>query len=216
MFDQHLLTLVSNLSKKNNPEEHPAKATRYDRKQKKYIEVDCPQIIREYNSHMGGVDLMDGLMGRYHIRTKTRNPITRLFYHFIDMAATNAYILSRRIHAEKCMDSSNSGEEEVLQLPQFREEIAAGLVVYQEKKKIGRPSTSTPQASSSSHKANHPVADTRYDGFDHFPIWLSKTGGKRFCKLCKKSQTQCFCQKCKLHLCCSNAKNCFFEYHNRK
>lgn len=56
-----------------NPSEHRTKASRYDRKAKQRIEVDCPQIIREYNSHMGGVDLMDGLMGRYHIRIKSHD-----------------------------------------------------------------------------------------------------------------------------------------------
>lgn len=191
---------------KANTEEQVAKAPRYDRKKKKFIEVDCPQIIREYNSHMGGVDLMDGFMGRYHNRTKS-------LYHFIDMAATNAFILSRRAHTERCMDSSNS-HAKVLQLPQFREEIAAGLVSYQEqqeKRKVGRPShisssatTQQPEPGPSSgtigHKTNHPAADTRYDGLDHFPVWLGKADGRRLCKLCKKSQTQCMCQKLLLRL----------------
>lgn len=76
---------------RTNPDEQTAKACRYDGKQKKFIEINCPQIIREYNAHMGGVDLMDGLMGRYHIRAKTLNIMIRLFYHFVDMAAKNAF-----------------------------------------------------------------------------------------------------------------------------
>lgn len=217
---------------KANPNQQPAKAPRYDRKQKQFVEVDCPQIIREYNSHMGGVDLMDGLMGRYHIRAKTLNPMTRLFYHFIDMASTNSYILYRRIYSERSNDSSNiSAEDEtLLELPQFREQIAAGLVAYSERRKVGRPSSalgrppptlreSSPSQLSSSgigKKAKHPVQDVRFDGHDHFPVWLSKEGGKKKCKLCKSSQTQCICQKCDLHLCCSYAKNCFYDYHHRK
>lgn len=82
---------------RTNPNQQPSKAARFDRKQEKKIEIDCPQIIKECNSHMGGVDLMDGLMGRYHVRAKTRDAATRLFYHFIDMAATNAYLLYRRM-----------------------------------------------------------------------------------------------------------------------
>lgn len=49
---------------------------------------------------MGDVDMMDGLMGRYHIKAKSMNVMTRLFYHLLDMACTNAYILYRRIEAE--------------------------------------------------------------------------------------------------------------------
>lgn len=84
----------------NNAEIQTANASRYDRKQNEYIEINCPQIIREYNAHMGGVDLMVGLMGRHHFRTKSRNIMIRLFYHFLDMAATNAYILYNHKHDE--------------------------------------------------------------------------------------------------------------------
>ncbi|XP_053947699.1 uncharacterized protein LOC128856425 [Anastrepha ludens] len=136
---------------------------------KKFIEVDSPKIIREYNSHMGGVDLMDGLMGRYHIRIKSRDAIVRLFYHFLDMALTNSYVLYR----------------------QFREEIADKLVKFTEKKSFGRPKTSgkrtsvdeplSPPPGSSAHgrKPKHPTEDLRYDGQDHFPWWLPKSGIKK-------------------------------------
>ncbi|XP_072392431.1 uncharacterized protein [Diabrotica undecimpunctata] len=157
------------------PTKHPAKAARYDRKAKAYLEVDCPQMIREYNSHMDGVDLINGLMGRYNIRAKSHDAITRLFYHFIDMAVTNAYILHKRMHAEKVNDSSNvSAKEWVLQLPRFRETVAASLVTYQEKRPVGRsnpstsrPSTSVdPQPGSSSvrQKSKHPLSEVGYDG----------------------------------------------------
>lgn len=49
---------------------------------------------------MGGVDLMDGLLGRYYIRLKTKQPDIRLFCHFIDMAMVNAYFLSSRIRGK--------------------------------------------------------------------------------------------------------------------
>ncbi|XP_049304996.1 piggyBac transposable element-derived protein 1-like isoform X1 [Bactrocera dorsalis] len=202
----------------------PSKAARNDRKAKKYLEIDCPQIIKEYNNHMGGVDLMDALMGRYHIRAKSKDAITRLFYHFIDMAITNAYLLHKRIYAEKVTDSSHESaeHERVLQLPRFREAVAASLITYQERRPFGRQKTVTstvgniePSNSGVGQKSKHPVHEVRYDGQDHFPIWLGKEGGKKWCKLCKKSQTQCVCSKCNLHLCCTNAKNCFFNYHNK-
>ncbi|XP_055707132.1 piggyBac transposable element-derived protein 4-like isoform X1 [Phlebotomus papatasi] len=212
-----------------NPQEQAVKATRYDRKKKKHVEINCPQIVREYNQHIGGADLMNRLMGRYNTRQKTRDSITRLFYHFIDMAVTNAYILYRRIHAERSNDSEDVSTEngKLLKLPEFREEIAAGLVAYTKKRLIGRvhPSTSRPSKTQKDQqkavlklgeKAKHPTEDVRFDSFGHFPIWLGNKSGKRWCKLCKKSKTQCVCSKCDLHLCCSNAKNCFYDYHNKK
>lgn len=214
---------------RGNPQEQVVKAARYDRKKEKYVKIDCPQIIREYNQHIGGVDLMNRLMGRYNIQQKTPDAITRLFHHFIDMAVTNAYILYRRIHGEGPDDSEDgsSGNGKLLKLPDFREEIAAGLVTYTQKRLTGHdlPSTSRRSTTQKDHqkavlklgeKAKHPIDDVRFDSIGHFPIWLGNQSGKRWCKLCKKSKTQCVCSKCDLHLCCSNSKNCFYDYHNKK
>lgn len=154
-----------------NPSEHPAKAQRFDRKKKQYVQVDCPQIIREYNSHMGGVDLMDGLMGRYHIRAKTRDAMTRMFYHFIDMAVTNAFILYRRIQMERMNDSSDLSieDEKLTQLPEFREQITSALVAFTDKRTVGRPSSAqaTESTSSVGKRAVHPVDDVRFDNVGH-------------------------------------------------
>ncbi|XP_026471618.1 piggyBac transposable element-derived protein 1-like [Ctenocephalides felis] len=214
-----------------NPTKQPRKASRFVRKQGR-IDIDCPEIISEYNKHMGGVDLMDGLMGRYHIRAKTRDAATRLLYHFIDMAATNAYILYRRIHREKVHDSpdENDPSEKLLTLPQFRKNIAAGLVNYNFKRQAGRPSSrlassdsrpSTPEVIPGSfpvgRRAVHPVDDTRFDCMDHWPQWTEKRVTSKRCAQNKtKALTMCICSKCNIALCCFKGKNCFVEYHNKK
>lgn len=53
----------------------------------------------------------------------------QIFYHLIDMAATKVYILNKRIKKE------NQSTDKLLELPKFRESIAAGLVAYQIKPK---------------------------------------------------------------------------------
>lgn len=45
---------------------------RYDRKEKKYIEVNRPFVIKEYNNFMGGVDLMDRMIAHYPHGFKNR------------------------------------------------------------------------------------------------------------------------------------------------
>lgn len=71
--------------------------------------VNYRQIIRDYNSQMGGFDFMDSHMGRSRLRIKTTNAMTRIFYHPLDMAVTNAFILYRRSNAE---DAAKTDSEE--------------------------------------------------------------------------------------------------------
>lgn len=66
--DKKYVTLISSFAG-THPE---SLVRRYDRKQKKVIEVKCPYVVQEYNHHMGGVDLLDSLMGRYKIAMKSR------------------------------------------------------------------------------------------------------------------------------------------------
>lgn len=45
---------------------------RWDKKQKKYVQVPCPYAITQYSLFMGGVDLLDGLVAFYRIRIRSR------------------------------------------------------------------------------------------------------------------------------------------------
>lgn len=49
-----------------------------------------------WSTTLMGVDLMDNLAGRYKIRMKTSKWTSRVFYHLIDVAMVNAYILYHR------------------------------------------------------------------------------------------------------------------------
>lgn len=217
------------------------KVARYDRKEGEYVEVPQPRIIKEYNRHMGGVDLMDGLMGRYHIKAKTTNMFTLLFYHLIDMALTNAYILKNRIRFEMENDPTidKSTVPPKIKLPDFRTMVAEGLVAWNSQTKRGRPTVNSNEGRSSpagsgrdspangassllpklqiGKRAEHPCDEIRYDNLDHMITWLPADVSKRWCKYCTKSQTKAYCPKCNnISLCCTTTKNCFMDYHTKK
>lgn len=188
----------------------PVSSSRWNRKTKQQIDVDCP-YIKEYNRHMGGVDLMDGLLGRYHIRMKTRKWTNRIFFHLLDMALVNAYILYQRLYK---LDRRTHN----IELPNFRSEVAESLCQTEFKRPVGRPRTpvepDTP--SPKRFKSYLPNAERRYDSMDHWCTCLDRSGKKK-CKLpgCK-SETQSFCTKCEVNLCNSPVKSCFRTFHQRQ
>ena len=59
-------------------------------------EVNCPQLVKDYNAGMGGVDLSDQLINKYNILMKTNKWWKILFFHLIDISVVNAYILYKQ------------------------------------------------------------------------------------------------------------------------
>ena len=177
---------------------------RFDKKEKTTKQFPCPQIIKDYNAHMGGVDLMDSSMGRHKIKMKSRKWTNRLFYHLLDMTCINAWILYRRIHNDKKSQS--------MRLIDFKLEIAD--VMFSFKNSRGRPSTLEKEIQTKRIKPNShqgPPKDIRMDSMDHWPVMDNR--GR--CKLPNCSgMTKMKCSKCQVNLCLTSDKNCFYKYHN--
>lgn len=186
--------------------------SRFVRSSKRRVDVPCPPMIREYNRHMGGVDMADGLIGRYRIRVKTRKYTNRLVYHFLDLTMVNSYVLFKRVH--KADQSS-----ELYELPNFRAAVAKVMCTYKaptDPRPPGRPRMITTKKPPIPKRAYLPSPDTRYDGMDHFPEILPRSG-KRTCKNqgCT-SETQFKCRKCAIHLCLQTHQNCFYAFHHKE
>lgn len=170
------------------------KIKRYDRKEKKYIEVTCPKIVKVYNKHMGGVDLMDSHIGRHHIRMKSKKWYFRLFYHMVDMVVVNSWILY----------SAGQGEKQKTQ-KDYRTELAVTLcsIGLKETPKRGRPSGAVQNEDTikrmKASAAPRPPVPVVKDKIDHWPIWDDR---RNRCKMenCK-GITNVKCSKCNLNMC---------------
>ena len=66
---------------------------RWCRKEKERKNIPCPQVVQQYNKSMGGVDLVDMLLLLYKIPIKTKRWYQKIFWHLIDVAKINAWIL---------------------------------------------------------------------------------------------------------------------------
>jgi hypothetical protein len=57
------------------------------------ISVKQPDVIKDYNKYMAGVDKSDQLINKYNMLRKTNKWWKTLFFHFVDIARVNSYIL---------------------------------------------------------------------------------------------------------------------------
>ena len=69
---------------------------RWRGKEKVRKNIPCPQIVQQYNKSMGGVGLADMLLSLDRISCKTKGWYQKIFWHLIDTAKINAWILYRR------------------------------------------------------------------------------------------------------------------------
>lgn len=178
------------------------KAKRYEKKDKKMIEIPRPAIVKEYNQFMGGIDLLDGLTSLYKFPMKSRRWYMYIFLHTICAAVVTCWLWY------KC--HSKLLKKKPMKLSVFQSEVASALISV---KRVGRPSLDDPLPCPPQKKATRPVDDVRMDGADHLPEWTSRN--RCMGKGCT-AKTFIRCVKCGVMLCCNKDRNCFLTFHTQK
>lgn len=181
---------------------------RYDKNSKAKVDIPCPNIVRQYNTHMGGVDLMDMLISLYRIPLKTRRWYLSIFAQMLDLCLNNAWLLYRRDHD---LLSEVEGEKQ-LALKEFRYYIAKSLKM-KERLQRKRPFIDIKATKKiKSPVVLRPPTDVSTDKIDHFPIYTTK--GR--CRICTTGKTNWQCSKCNMRLCLVKNRNCFYIFHNNQ
>ena len=165
-------------------------------------EVKCPTSVAEYNRYMGGVDLHDQLKCYYSYDRKSKRWWMRLFFHLLDIAVVNAYILYRHCYKLHWHPPLKFKPDKQLA---FRTEIIDQLVNHFTCRKQTGPVV-TPIVSLV--PSGHDITDLRPHGIcagrcEFCSVGLYKTSGKR-------KETQYGCPKCKKRLC---PVTCWAEFH---
>lgn len=157
---------------------------------------------------MGNVDLLDSHFGRFHIRMKSRKCYFRLFYHLVDTAVINSWILYRKVFTEKEVGGA------LLNQKKFSADLAQSLCqIGPTNVKRGRPrSLDVVEQKWIKYKGSSlPTKDIRNDPQDHWPLWKEKRTTCKFPSC--KGYTYVVCEKCKVNLCFNKDKNCFKVFH---
>lgn len=113
------------------------KVRRWEKKTSEYIEVNRPQVIREYNHGMGGVDLLDQLISQYRIFIRSKKWTLRVIMHFVDFALASSWLEYRRDYRKAHPTSTKN----MLDLLGFRVHVAESLLYVNKNVIINRRGT---------------------------------------------------------------------------
>lgn len=197
---------------------HPINSVqRWSPKEKKYIQITQPHVIKSYNQYMGGVDLIDMLVSLYRINVRSQKYYHKIIFHLMDLSVVNAWLLYRRHCSQSKIPKKN-----IMSLLTFRISIAESLLKSVQQPlpppKRGRPSSKSLDkenrvpSSSRATPVPAPSKNVRFDNHDHWPIYTEK--GR-----CRKpgcsGYSRVSCLKCKMRLCINDKNNCFTSYHKR-
>ena len=69
---------------------------RWSPKEKKFIQITRPDVVKVYNAHMSGADLIDMLLSLYRINVRSQKYYIKIIFHLIDLSLINAWLLYRR------------------------------------------------------------------------------------------------------------------------
>jgi len=173
-------------------------AKRYNRKEKKTVNVQQPNVIQDYNKNMGGVDLHDNGIANYRIRVKGKKWWWPLFTNAVDSAVVNSWKFYNLVNGEK-VSQFDYRSKLVLSLVKSEEnkneETINDAVDSISNRNLGRPSK------------NALPRSIKMDDIGHLII---RKQIRRRCRNCQ-SQTIYLCKKCNVFL----HPDCFEEFHKK-
>lgn len=175
-------------------------------------DIICPQVVKDYNRYMGGVDHADQLRTSYGVDRKSKKWWHRIFWGVLDIMFVNAFVIYKERH-------------EKLPLLEFRRQVVQGLMAQKE---IPTPSrahlfqkrqqTEDIQVTKKRRGKQFSVSkDVRMNNRGiHWPKFTGSRGRCEVCSFTYQLQSRPFskCSTCNVFLCINDKKNCFAEYHD--
>lgn len=180
---------------------------RWDKKLKRYVTISRPSIIREYNSKMGGVDLVDRMMSYYRMNIRTKKWTLRMLMHFMDLALANSWLLYR-----KDLVVCGTPKKAIMQFLEFRMEVAKAFLAQRDNG-VPEDDADLSEQGKKGQVKEVPHISIRRRANAHLPevVNLKNAARCRATGCSGKSRVQC--GTCKVFLCLQRDRNCYTAFH---
>lgn len=175
--------------------------------------IAAPACVLMYNNKMGGVDIIDQELEYYRCYYKTPKWTVKLMTHLIELICCNSYM-----EMQEDFKLANITDKEYNTFLKFRKSVAISLIngywvernvqtALEEAEQIRNDTLPT-------KRVKKPEKIFRYDMTNHYPK-VEKVKDAQRCRMEKcKGKTRILCLKCRVFLCLTAERNCFYNFHN--
>ena len=77
---------------------------RWSKKDRAHIQVTRPHLVKQCNTNMAGVDMLDRVLCKYAMRGRTRKWTVRVMHHFVDFVIAACWIEYRTAAKENGLE----------------------------------------------------------------------------------------------------------------
>ena len=168
------------------------------------VRVKQPKAVHNYNQYMNAVDRSDQILAKNSALRKCMRWWKTLFFHMIDIAVVNSFILFQ-LHRAEHPDVEELKRPNKFSIAEYREELVrqlAGLEEYDQPPVFKPPSV------------EHGAFETAHI--------VKSSVTRKSCKVCYRETkkelrvvTYCDAPQCQVYLHCTQEKNCFEIWHSK-
>lgn len=185
---------------------------RWSKADNKYIEIKRPAVVKLYNENMGGIDLLDRVIAKYAMNSRTKKWTIRTIHHFFDFCVAASWLQYREDAIKR-----NLRRREIMDYYAFKFALARMLLLSGDNSASSHSDNESDDEPRPKKKCIVPVPDRSFRKKEskHMPLHMSDSQKSRSkCRYpgCNKL-TFVKCTKCDVFLCFCSDRNCFSQFH---
>ncbi|XP_057187839.1 piggyBac transposable element-derived protein 4-like [Triplophysa rosa] len=209
--DVQEIQMCSTFHKAHEGDTVKRKVKRGDRS-RTFVDIPIPAAVVDYDRNMEAVDPSNCVTGHFRLIHKPQKWYQSVFYHVLDIAVENAFILQKltaKAKNRRALTHRTFLEMLILKLIEESPDPSA----HSSPTSTARPPAASSAPSSPAPSSDPPSPSASFHKPKHITQY-STTGGRK-CKLCQQ-ETTVVCVTCDVMLCFQPQRDCYNDWHEKQ